>query len=148
MDELKQAISNMKRKGAEGPDEIPPKFLKALGPVALTELLDIYNMSFSTAAVPQTWKNAIILPLLKADKPVNELSSFRPISLTSCICKVMKKMLNERLYHLAESRGILSRFQKTEGLRRPDCKIHPGNTRWLSNKEQICPRHNRFFEGI
>ena len=35
MTELKRAITKMKRKGAEGPDFIPPTFLKELGPIAL-----------------------------------------------------------------------------------------------------------------
>ena len=39
MDELKHAILQMNAKGACGPDDIPPTFLKALGPAALTELL-------------------------------------------------------------------------------------------------------------
>ena len=47
MNELKRAIGKMKRKSAEGPDEIPPSFLKELGPTALVELLAIFNQSFN-----------------------------------------------------------------------------------------------------
>ena len=43
MVELKTALSNMRRKGAPGPDDITPAFLKELGPVALQELLDLSN---------------------------------------------------------------------------------------------------------
>ena len=68
MAEMKKAISKMRRKGAEGPDQIPPTFLKELGPVALTELLEIYNISFRSSNCPQIWRNAIIHPLLKAGK--------------------------------------------------------------------------------
>jgi potassium voltage-gated channel Eag-related subfamily H protein 8 len=111
MGELKKAIAKMKTKGAEGPDGIPPTFLKALGPFALTELLGIFNASFDTSVVPQSWRDAIMLPLLKADKPASEIASFRPISLTSCMCKLMERMLNERLYHIAESKGIFNNQQ-------------------------------------
>ena len=46
MAELKKAIAKMKLKGAAGPDDILPMFLKALGPHTLNELLEIFNLSF------------------------------------------------------------------------------------------------------
>jgi ribonuclease HI len=105
MFELDQAIQLMRKKGAAGPDDIPPTFLKALGPHGKQELLDIINQSWTTGDCPQAWLNAIIIPLLKAKKPASELSSYRPISLTSCIAKVMERMVANRLYHLAETNG-------------------------------------------
>ena len=52
MRELKRAISKMKTKGAAGPDDIPPSFLKALGDKSLQVLLDIFNSSFHLADCP------------------------------------------------------------------------------------------------
>ena len=49
MGKLQSAIKRMKGKGAAGPNNIPPSFLKALGPLALQELLPIFNSSFSLA---------------------------------------------------------------------------------------------------
>ena len=46
MFELLSVIQKMKQKGAAGPDNIPPTFLKSLGPLALQELLSIFNASF------------------------------------------------------------------------------------------------------
>ena len=53
----------------------------------------------------------MIIPLLKAGKPDSELESFRPISLTSCIVKLLKRLINNRLYYLAESKGWISDSQ-------------------------------------
>ncbi len=53
----------MRSKGAAGSDDIPPTFLKALGPMAKTELLSKFNESFSQGVVPGIWKEAAILPL-------------------------------------------------------------------------------------
>ena len=61
----------MKRKGAPGADDILPSFLKELGPKALDELLDIYNTSFNMADIPQLWRHAIIIPLIKSPKPAS-----------------------------------------------------------------------------
>ena len=111
MRELRRAISKMKAKGAAGPDDIPPSFLKALGPIALQTLLNIFNASFHLADCPQVWKNAIILPLLKSGKPPGDLKSFRPISLTSCVVKLFERMIADRLMHLAETNGWLNSAQ-------------------------------------
>ena len=43
--ELQSAIKKMKGKGAASPDNIPPSFLKSLGPLALQESLSIFNSS-------------------------------------------------------------------------------------------------------
>ena len=48
MCELEQTIHAMRRKGAAGPDDIPPSFLKALGPHGKAELLAIFNQSFNS----------------------------------------------------------------------------------------------------
>ena len=53
--DLKKAISAMKAKLAAGPDDIPPTFLKAMGPLAQVELLDIFNKSYDSAEIPQAW---------------------------------------------------------------------------------------------
>ena len=109
--ELNKALRKMRRKGAEGPDEIPPAFLKELGPTALNELLAIVNQSFREGSCPQVWRNSIIVPLLKAEKPASMLASYRPISLTSCVVKLMERMVAERLYHIAETSNMLNAQQ-------------------------------------
>ena len=111
LEELETAIQKMRRKGAAGPDNIPPTFLKALGPLAKKELLAIFNASFKRAKIPQIWRDATIIPLLKLGKPASDLASFRPISLTSCIVKVLERMMAERLYSIAENSGLLNHQQ-------------------------------------
>ena len=111
MSELQSAIKKMKDKGAAGPDNIPPSFLKSLGPLALQELLSILNSSFSFAHCPQIWRVATIIPLLKAGKSPSEIVSFRPISLTSCVAKLLERILADRLYYIAETNNMFSRFQ-------------------------------------
>ena len=78
MGELLFAIKKMKGKGAPGPDNIPPSFLKSLGHLALLELLSIYNSSFSLAlthasgALPRSfhyWKLGNLLVKLHLSVP-------------------------------------------------------------------------------
>ena len=119
MGELDKAIQKMKAKGAAGDDGIPPTFLKALGPIARGELLKIFNESFDHADLPQVWRIASIIPLLKAGKSPRELQSYRPVSLTSCVVKTLERMVANRLQHLAETRGMFSMLQA--GFRKGRC---------------------------
>ena len=109
MEELKTALKKMKPNG--GMDDITPAFLQNLGPTAMTFLLDLFNHSFRTAKLPQVWRTAIIIPLLKAGKPASVISSYRPISLTSCVVKALERMIANRIYYLAETQGWLSNHQ-------------------------------------
>ena len=103
--ELMTALGEMKEKAAAGPDEIPPRFLKELGPVAVDLLLVIFNRSWEDGFCPQSWRDAEIIPLLKKGKPASRPDSYRPVSLTSCVAKTMERMVASRLSFLAESEG-------------------------------------------
>ena len=109
--ELQSAIKRMKGKGAAGPDNVPPLLLKSLGPLALQELLSLFNSSLSLAHCPRIWRVATIIPLLKAGKSPSKITSFCPISLTSCVVKLLERILADRLYYIAETNNMFSRFQ-------------------------------------
>ena len=111
MQEFKRAIASMQPRGAPGPDKVSPSFLKHLGPRAMSQLLRLFNLSYTQANTPQSWRNATIIPILKHNKPPSALGSFRPISLTSCVAKAMERVISDRLYDLAESSGWFSKFQ-------------------------------------
>jgi hypothetical protein len=109
--ELNKAIKKMNKKSAPGQDDIPSTFLAALGPKARIILLDILNYSFNTGTIPQLWRNATIIPLLKALKPASQLSSYQPIALTSCVVKLSERMIAERIVTMAERNGWFHRYQ-------------------------------------
>ena len=56
---------------------------------------------------PEQWSKEIKLPFLKPGKDPNLPSNYRPISLTSCICKLFKRMANHRLMWFLEKNNIL-----------------------------------------
>ena len=111
MEELVASLKAGKAKGAEGPDGLAPQFLKNLGEVARCFMLDTFNKSWREGVCPQSWRDAVIVPILKPGKPQGQLDSYRPIALTSCLAKVMERMVSKRLQHLAKSRGMLNSDQ-------------------------------------
>ena len=108
--ELELAIHSHKKGKAAGPDKIFPEFLKNLGENARKTLLKLANLTWEKH-VPHSWKKAEITAILKKGKPANSLTSFRPISLTSIICKTVEKMIDRRLRHYLEDAGAISDCQ-------------------------------------
>lgn len=74
MGKLKQAVQ--KQKGGTGPDNIPLSFPKLLGPLALQQLLSIFNASFHSAGCPHTSGVVMINALLEVIKSRNDVALF------------------------------------------------------------------------
>ena len=75
---------------------------------AITLLLDIYNGVWVEGKILNKWKSAILLPFQKPGKPSNRPDSYRPIVLTSNVCKVLEKIVNTRLVHYLELNNFIS----------------------------------------
>jgi hypothetical protein len=119
LEELEKSIDISKANKAAGEDDIPYEFLKMLGPKAKQLLLHLFNRCWRGEGVPTKWRTAIIKPLLKDGKDPRETTSYRPISLTSCLGKTLEKIIADRLTFLLEKRGLLNDNQA--GFRQNRC---------------------------
>ncbi|BFZ07875.1 hypothetical protein BsWGS_10914 [Bradybaena similaris] len=108
MREMQYGIAKLKFKKSPGPDEISNEMIINLGPAAKTKLLEIYNHSWMNGTVPQVWREAITIPIHKKGKCKSQASSYRPISLTSTVGKVLERVVNHRLKWHLESEHILA----------------------------------------
>lgn len=75
------------------------------------ELLNIYNQSLITGEMPKIWKKSYIIPIQKPKKPKEEFSSYRPISLLSCLGKLLERIIQKRLETYLERNNKLQVFQ-------------------------------------
>ena len=53
------------------------------------------------------WKKSIQIPIHRSGKPKNMPESYRPMSLTSCLCKLMERILNQGLIRYLETNHLL-----------------------------------------
>ena len=109
-DELLEAI-NQSHDSATGPDEIHYQMLKHLPESSLQALLSIFNHIWTTGDFPEDWRLATVIPIPKPGKDPAEPTNYRPIALTSCLCKTLERMINKRLIWYLESNNLLSRYQ-------------------------------------
>ena len=110
---------------AAGEDDIPYEMIKHLGRKAREMLLHIYKEVWAGKGYTSKWRTAIIKPLLKDGKDPKVTSSYRPISLTLCLGKLLEKIVAGRMTYLMESRGLLADSQA--GFRQNRCIQR---TRW------------------
>ena len=99
-----------------GRDLIHNQMLRSLSEDNKKHLLHLFNILLKTMHVPYSWKTAVIVPIRKPGKAANNPESYRPISLTSCLGKVMEKIINRRLAWLFERNG--SRLTYQSGFRK------------------------------
>ena len=110
MDELRDAVSRS-HDTATGPGDVHYQMLKHLPPDAMTTLLNSLNNVWQNGDFPSEWHLANVIPIPKLDKDKSDPSSYRPIALTSCICKVMERMVNNRLVWYLEKNKIITPMQ-------------------------------------
>ena len=78
---------------------------------ALSTLLRVFNDLWQSGDFPKSWSNATIIPIAKPGKDPTSPNNYRPIALTSCVCKTFERMVNERLVWYLESNNILTEYQ-------------------------------------
>ena len=96
---------------ATGPDEIHFQMLKHLPDTSLETLLNIFYYILTTGKFPEDGLYATIIPIPKPGKDPADPNNYRPIALTSCLCKTLKRMINKRITWFLESNNHISRFQ-------------------------------------
>ena len=90
--ELTKNLKKMKDGKAPGCDKISSEMLKHLGQRGKSTLLNILNLSWNDGQVPDRYRRAKIVPIPKAGKDPTLPSSYRPISLTSHVVKLLERL--------------------------------------------------------
>jgi hypothetical protein len=87
---------------AAGPDKISAKTLKAAR-FELAEIITfIFNECLAKNVVPSQWREANIAPVPKVKKP-GKPEDYRPVCLTSTLCKVLERILAKIIFQRTKS---------------------------------------------
>ena len=93
-DEIKKALSSLNCTKSPGPDNIHPKILKELASELALPLKILFDKTLKTGKLPSSWKLAEVRPIFKkGDK--SKPGNYRPVSLTSIICKVFESFIKK-----------------------------------------------------
>ena len=89
LSELIYALRHCRNTSA-GPDDIHYQMLRHLSTTTTSFLLNLFNRIWLSGDFPPQWREALILPFPKPGTSGSSPQNYRPIALTSCICKVLK----------------------------------------------------------
>jgi hypothetical protein len=105
-EKIKNCICSLKSTSSPGPDGVTTLLLKNCVDYLCQPLQLIMQTSFEKHILPSAWKIASVTPIFKkGDKFCAE--NYRPISLTSVVCKVMETIISEDLSKYVVERNIL-----------------------------------------
>ena len=109
--ELAAAIRQSKNNSSPGQDRIVYEMLKHLPKPCVELLLDFFNKCWAEGVVIPDWKETIIIPVRKPNKLASDPHSYRPIALSSILCKILERLVTNRLNWYLESNKLLNESQ-------------------------------------
>ena len=70
----------------------------------------LFNRSLKDCLFPCSWKIANVLPLYKKGDP-SQVSNYRPVSLLSCVSKIMERIIFKHLYNYFYENDLFYKYQ-------------------------------------
>lgn len=101
-EELSLVLKNLKTSSCPGLDGIDNKLILSFPEKLLKLFLSIFNQMLEEGSFPPSWHKSVVIFI-----PKNGGSGLRPISLNSCLLKILEKCLYNRMAWLLESGCVL-----------------------------------------
>jgi len=101
-----KAFNELKDNKAAGVDDLNSSFVLGTREGLLKPLEMIFKQTFETGEIPSDWKKANVTSIFKKGSK-KEASNYRPVSLTSHVCKLLEKIIKEDLVKYLETNRLI-----------------------------------------
>ena len=103
VDDVEKALMKLKVGKSPGPDQLHPRMLRELASVLKIPLFILFRKSLDKGQLPLQWKCAHVSPIFKKGNRSSPCN-YRPVSLTSVVCKLMETLIRDSLVtHMEEN---------------------------------------------
>ena len=92
VESVEDLLQSLKANKAAGPDGVENRIMKECSKELAPALTKLFRKSVDEGEVPRQWKEAHIVPIHKGGSKA-VMSNYRPVALTSAICKVIEKIV-------------------------------------------------------
>ena len=116
LDELELNLAKCKNRSAVGQDGISYFLIKKLPEKMKQSMCQVFSDAIRLGYFPKKWKTAVVKLIPKPNKDTKFAKNYRPISLLSCIGKVIERIIANRVSTYLEENKMLAATQS--GFRR------------------------------
>lgn len=109
--DIKQILLNLNNSWSQGPDGFSCLLLKNIACSVSLPLSLMFQRSIHSSKLPDAWKQACIIPIFKGKGSHDDVTNYRPISLTSVVCKVMETVIKNQLMDFCLQNNLISSQQ-------------------------------------
>jgi hypothetical protein len=109
-EEIKKNLKSVKPGKSPGIDHLQPRLLRELSEEISHPLWIIFDKSLKVRAVPVDWKKAKISAIYKNNNKALA-GNYRPVSLTSLVCKLMEKLIRNSIIKHMDRNSLLTTRQ-------------------------------------
>ena len=103
-------LAKIKVDKSPGVDGIHPKLLFELRHELAKPIAELFTKSLSQGDVPRDWRDASITALFKKGNR-SDPGNYRPVSLTSILCKIMESIIKDKIVEHLQKFKLLSESQ-------------------------------------
>ena len=109
-EKVRKKLSELKIDKSPGPDGFHPRVLRETATEIAPAIAIIFQTSFRNGKLPDQWKIGNICAIHKKG-PKSICGNYRPVSLTSILCKTMESIIRDEIMIYMRSQNLFSHFQ-------------------------------------
>ena len=106
-EDVTDALNKLNISKSPGPDLIHPRILRELAVELGDPLKRLFDKSVTDGKLPTKWKLAEVRPIFKKGNK-SQPGNYRPVSLTSVVCKLLEGFIRDALYKHLVNNELLS----------------------------------------
>ena len=107
---ISQKLDKLRADKAVGSDGLSPRLLKNIKDMIIEPLFLLFNQSMQAGEVPEDWHLAYVSPIYKKGSR-DYAGNYRPVSLTSQLCRVMESLIRDVLVKFLEDNQLIADSQ-------------------------------------
>jgi hypothetical protein len=108
--EVQSLLEGLKLNKSAGADGVHADIIKPISGIVSHAVCELFNLSLAEGNIPADWREATVVAIHKGGKR-GSASSYRPVSLTSVLCKSMERLIRKHMCTYFVSNKLLSRTQ-------------------------------------